>query len=163
MYCEAHSLVDSVLEESVAIVNTQLTNSNGANHLVAVRAPGINVIVKSPTLESLVSRSFDEVVVVEPAPKPAPPKPKRRFVYTDSKDSEEEKVDETASKVDRKFERLSSDVEIDSSKQFDETFAEIKDEASELQNEFSKMSFGDSTNSTGDFGSNTPDNDLQGE
>lgn len=160
-------MVEGVLEESAAIVSTQLlansTMPNGS--ALAMRVPGINVIVKSPTLESLTSRSFDnetsEVSKTPDVVKAPQPKPKRRFVFTDSKDSEEEKAEPSPKdkKIDRKFERLSSELGDEVNvQQFEETFAEIKDDASELQNEFSKMSFGDSTNS-GD----TPDNDLQGE
>lgn len=166
-------------------MNTQLsTNPIVANGgLATIRAPGINVIVKSPTLESLTSRSFEESIESQIASQPQtpqqqqPPKPKRRFVFTDSKDSDDDvKVQQQQQrdkKIDRKFERLSSEIDeddVDSKNiQFDEAYeADIKDDASELQNEFSKMSFGggggggDST-STGEYGSNTPDNDLQGD
>lgn len=148
-------------------MNTQLGSK--------IAIPGINVIVKSPTLESLTSRSFEEYIdsgaaaVATPVQQSQPqqqqpPKPKRRFVFTDSKDSDDDAVRER--KIDRKFERLSSEIgeheNVDAvGQQFDETYADLKDDASELQNEFSKLSYGDST--TSDVGSNTPDNDLQGE
>lgn len=190
VHSEAHNLVDSVLEASVEIVSNQLsepklalplsfiTASVTENGNLEVQPPtGINVIVRSPTIESLTSKSFEEYInSVEvdkevKKPKNEPPKPKRRFVFTDSVDEQDVKVEKKApsSRVDRKFERLSSDIDDLETKEneFDATFADVKDDVSGLQSEFSKISWGDDSNSqatTGDeFAANTPDDALQGE
>lgn len=138
---------------------------------------GINVIVRSPTIESFTNKSFEEYVnsvevenEVE-KPKNEPPKPKRRFVFTDSVDEKDVKPEKKApsSRVDRKFERLSSEIDDLETKEneFEATFADVKDDVSGLQSEFSKISWGDDSNSqatTGDeLASNTPDDVLQGE
>lgn len=167
---------------------TTISESGNLNNL-EIQATGINVIVKSPTLESLTSKSFEEYVnnlelenamqQTASTTEPVKPKPKRRFVFNDdSLEKEKEKEEilkkrEPSSKVDRKFERLSSEIEdleqnAETYKQeFEATFADLKNEASQLQSEFSKLSWGDDSNSTattgGEFGSNTPDTDLQGD
>lgn len=193
VHSEAHNLVDSVLEASVKLVSNQISepklalplkfttagSSGTENGNLEVQPPtGINVIVRSPTIESLTQKSFEEYVnsvevedTVEPPKKSDPPKPKRRFVFTDSVDEKDVKVEKKApsSRVDRKFERLSSEIEDWETKEseFDATFADVKDDGSGLQSEFSKISWGDESNSqatTGDeLASNTPDDVLQGE
>lgn len=186
VHTEAHTLVDSVIEKSVEIVSNQLsesklalpltlatsTNATENGNLEVQPQTGINVIVRSPTIESLTNKSFEEyvnnTVEVEKKHTNQPPKPKRRFVFTDSVD-ENDRPEKKApsSKVDRKFERLSSEIDDLEKKEneFDATFGDIKDDA--LQSEFSKLSWGDDSNSqttTGDeFASNTPDDALQGE
>lgn len=194
VHSEAHNLVDSVLEASIELVSNQISepklslplkfttagsSSGTENGNLEVQPPtGINVIVRSPTIESLTQKSFEEYVnsvevedTVELPKKSDPPKPKRRFVFTDSVDEKDVKVEKKApsSRVDRKFERLSSEIEDWETKEseFDATFADVKDDGSGLQSEFSKISWGDESNSqatTGDeLASNTPDDVLQGE
>lgn len=70
-------------------------------------------------------------------------------------------------KIERRYARLSSEIEpeelSDKNREYDEAIAQIKDEVSGLQSEFSKMSWDESMSATtGDFGSSTPDHDLQG-
>uniref|UniRef100_A0A336M8Q0 CSON013775 protein n=1 Tax=Culicoides sonorensis TaxID=179676 RepID=A0A336M8Q0_CULSO len=181
---EANNLVDSVLEESVNIISGQLNDSKislpissgkiNENGTLNIEPPvGINVIVKSPTLESLTSKSFEEYVnnleVEKEQKKEIPPKPKRRFVFTDSLEEKESKHDKKppSARVDRKFERLSSDIEDLEKKEneFDATFGDLKDDVSALQSDFSKLSWGDDSNSQGTTGdelaSNTPDDVIQ--
>lgn len=179
MYSEAHALVNSVLEESATIVSSQLANTTLPNGNLVIKTPGINVIVKSPTIESLPQSFEDEhdqmspVVVNTPSDRP---KPKRRFVFTDSKDSDDdqkpqvvERKQPPSSKVDRKFERLSSEIDdLDTNEEqyrqdFDAAYDDVKDEVSALQSEFSKLSYDDSNSAATGADSATPDNDLQGE
>lgn len=179
---EAHTLVDSVLEESAAIVSSQLSNVTIPNGNLVIKTPGINVIVKSPTIESMPSHSFEDENDNGASPAMSPvvvvdrPKPKRRFVFTDSKDSDEgdQKVKAQdrkppSSKVDRKFERLSSEIddleqnEEQYKQDFEAAFDDVKDEVSALQSEFSKLSYDESNSAATGADSATPDNDLQGE
>lgn len=182
VYAEAHTLVNSVLEESAAIVSSQLSNTTLPNGNLVVRTPGINVIVKSPTIESLPNDSFEDEFDKAKDESPAPvvvaeqrPKPKRRFVFTDSKDSDDEQKPkpverrQPSSRVDRKFERLSSEIDdLDQNEEqykqeFEAAYEDVKEEVSALQSEFSKLSYDDSNSAATGADSNTPDNDLQGE
>lgn len=186
VYVEAHALVNSILEESANIVGSQLADTMIPNGNLVIKTPGINVIVKSPTIESLPNSSFEcESDYTGATPSPVTvtsnadrPKPKRRFVFTDSKDSDDDQKPKVvtererkqpSSKVDGKFESLSSeidDIEMNEEQyrqDFDAAFDDVKDEVSALQSEFSKLSYDETNSAATGADSATPDNDLQGE
>jgi len=101
-----------------------------------------------PVLESL----------AEPVPEP----------LESSREQAEEESETRARRIDRKIEKLSTDMD-DVSAKFDEAFemSVPEDEISALQGDFSKLSWDDSvsptTNTMADMAQNqiTPDNDVQ--
>ncbi|XP_041449964.1 ankyrin-2 isoform X5 [Drosophila obscura] len=229
---EATILVDSVLEESVEIIESQGIdqqhqanghefvkqeyNSESDNYAITCDdIDGVDVI-KSPTIESMSGKSFDDnmsftdehihlplhvqniaatttvttqyqqqqaqshsqaaattsstaketvpepetMPVTEPVPVPVP--------VVSSQDQTEDESEARARRIERKIEKLSTDMD-DVSAKFDEAFesAVPEDEISALQGDFSKLSWDDSvsptTNTMADMAQNqiTPDNDIQ--
>ncbi|XP_026845669.1 ankyrin-2 isoform X13 [Drosophila persimilis] len=223
---EATILVDSVLEESVEIIEShgighqhqanghefvkQEYNSESDNYAITCDdIDGVDVI-KSPTIESMSGKSFDDNMsftdehihlplhvqnitatttttvttqyqqqqaqpqshsqaaattsstakVTEPEPVPVP--------VVSSQDRIEDESETRTRRIERKIEKLSTDMD-DVSAKFDEAFesAVHEDEISALQGDFSKLSWDDSvsptTNTMADMAHNqiTPDNDIQ--
>ncbi|EDW26371.1 GL24099 [Drosophila persimilis] len=221
---EATILVDSVLEESVEIIEShgighqhqanghefvkQEYNSESDNYAITCDdIDGVDVI-KSPTIESMSGKSFDDNMsftdehihlplhvqnitatttttvttqyqqqqaqpqshsqaaattsstAKEPEPVPVP--------VVSSQDRIEDESETRTRRIERKIEKLSTDMD-DVSAKFDEAFesAVHEDEISALQGDFSKLSWDDSvsptTNTMADMAHNqiTPDNDIQ--
>ncbi|XP_062559236.1 microtubule-associated protein futsch-like isoform X2 [Armigeres subalbatus] len=202
---EASNLVDSILEQSVSIVNNSQmqpdvaidTQAQSESEQYAIRSDILSsneadLVVKSPTIESMSGKSFDDNIsnpdcdssdanqhqlvnmagVLPPSSSGEATDGTTRptgFAAKEPVGGDGVVIDDQerrASKIERRFERLSSEIEpealLDKNREYDEAIAQIKDEVSMLQSEFSKMSWDESMSATtGDFGSSTPDNDLQ--
>ncbi|XP_059611842.1 microtubule-associated protein futsch-like, partial [Phlebotomus argentipes] len=150
--CEAIHLVDSVLEQSLSIVHSQqqpqcLTDGGQSeSEHFAITSDISNGVdfVKSPTIESISGKSFDD----------------------DNEGIDQVVVDAKAARIDRRFERLSSqldDQELNDDAEFERAMAAIdRDEVSQLQSDFSKMSWDESVSATtAEHALSTPDTDLQ--
>lgn len=151
-----------------------------------------DLVVKSPTIESMSGKSFDDNISnpdydsseanhqqlanlaggLPPSSSGEATDGTARPTGTAAKEpvgvdgAVRDDQERRANKIERRFERLSSEIEpeamLDKNHEYDEAIAQIKDEVSMLQSEFSKMSWDESMSATtGDFGSSTPDNDLQ--
>ncbi|XP_058448768.1 serine-rich adhesin for platelets-like [Malaya genurostris] len=198
---EASNLVDSILEQSVSIVSSSQLQANAAidaqaqseSEQYAIRSDILSsneadLVVKSPTIESMSGKSFDDnisnpdydtseanqliayLATVTPSGEAEdgamPTVTDSREPVGDGIVDEAAQKERRAKKIDRHFARLSSDIEpeelLDKNREYDEAIEQIKDEVSMLQSEFSKMSWDESISATtGDFGSSTPDHDLQ--
>lgn len=205
---EASNLVDSILEQSVSIVNSSQmqpdvaieTQAHSESEQYAIRSDILSSneadhVVKSPTIESMSGKSFDDNIsnpdydsseanqqlaqlagvlptasvgeATDGALQPAGTDEDGPVGDGGAIVDETVRKERRAKKIERHFERLSSEIEpealLDKNRDYDEAIAQIKDEVSMLQSEFSKMSWDESLSATtGDFGSSTPDNDLQG-
>ncbi|GAB0093044.1 hypothetical protein DMENIID0001_080960 [Sergentomyia squamirostris] len=153
--CEAIHLVDSVLEQSLSIVHSQqqpqcLTDGGQSeSEHFAITSDVSNGVdfVKSPTIDSISGKSFDD----------------------DNEGIDQAVADAKATRIDRRFERLSSQLDdhelIDDvcQREFERAMATIdRDEVSQLQSDFSKMSWDESVSgTTADHALSTPDTDLQ--
>ncbi|XP_021709683.1 uncharacterized protein LOC5575021 isoform X3 [Aedes aegypti] len=202
---EASNLVDSILEQSVSIVNNSQTQQDVAietqaqseSEQYAIRSDILSSneadhVVKSPTIESMSGKSFDDNIsnpdydsseanhqhlanlagglppsysgeAIDGSTKPTGTTANEPVGVDGAVRDDQER---RANKIERRFERLSSEIEpeamLDKNHEYDEAIAQIKDEVSMLQSEFSKMSWDESMSATtGDFGSSTPDHDLQ--
>ncbi|XP_016974902.1 uncharacterized protein LOC108041478 [Drosophila rhopaloa] len=220
---EANILVDRVLEESVEIIESHGHQANGheiakldynsesENYAITCDDIGGVDVIKSPTIESMSGKSFDDNMsftdehihlplhaqnttttmtttvttqfqqqqsqvqlpqtnsqaaatstsaAKEPVPVPVQ--------VESSRDQDEDESETRARRIDRKIEKLSTDMD-DVSAKFDEAFemSVPEDEISALQGDFSKLSWDDSvsptTNTMADMAQNqiTPDNDIQ--
>ncbi|KMY98185.1 uncharacterized protein Dsimw501_GD13038, isoform N [Drosophila simulans] len=217
---EANILVDRVLEESVEIIESQGHQANGheiakldynsesENYAITCDDIGGVDVIKSPTIESMSGKSFDDnmsftdehihlplhaqnttttmtttittqfqqqqsqsavpstsaakdpVAVLESVPV--------SFPVASSRNQAEDESETRARRIDRKIEKLSTDMD-DVSARFDEAFemSVPEDEISALQGDFSKLSWDESvsptTNTMADMAQNqiTPDNDIQ--
>ncbi|XP_053691103.1 serine-rich adhesin for platelets-like [Sabethes cyaneus] len=201
VHSEASNLVDSILEQSVSIVSSSQLQANAAidtqaqseSEQYAIRSDILSsneadLVVKSPTIESMSGKSFDDnisnpdydsseaiqqLAQFTVAPTSGDAGDGAAPTVTDTRESVGDGIvddaaqkERRAKKIDRHFARLSSDIEpealLDKNREYDEAIAQIKDEVSMLQSEFSKMSWDESISATtGDFGSSTPDHDLQ--
>uniref|UniRef100_A0A182KDM1 Uncharacterized protein n=1 Tax=Anopheles christyi TaxID=43041 RepID=A0A182KDM1_9DIPT len=219
---EAGRLVDDVLEQSVSIVSSSQgpgpmtidrdLQQPSESEQYAIRSDILSstegdMVVKSPTIESMSGKSFDDnmsnpeydaLLLGTAFGAPTAPSTdgqavalvaqcdtdedgcdvglasdrQTNVVAADDNKQKRETKDQVAEsarrakKIDRKYERLSSDlgpeVLLDKNPEYDDAISQIKDEVSMLQSEYSKMSWDESVSmTTGDFGSSTPDNDLQ--
>lgn len=140
-----------------------------------------DLVVKSPTIESMSGKSFDDNISNPDYDSSEANQQMAAATQGITKTAEvvelclpvgdgtgevmeQERRDK---KIERRYARLSSEIEpeelSDKNREYDEAIAQIKDEVSVLQSEFSKMSWDESMSATtGDFGSSTPDHDLQG-
>uniref|UniRef100_A0A1B0D7T4 Uncharacterized protein n=1 Tax=Phlebotomus papatasi TaxID=29031 RepID=A0A1B0D7T4_PHLPP len=155
--CEAIHLVDSVLEQSLSIVHSQqqpqcLTDGGQSeSEHFAITSDISNGVdfVKSPTIESISGKSFDDDNQYEGI--------------------DQAVVDAKATRIDRRFERLSSQLDEQELNddvcqlEFEHAMAAIdRDEVSQLQSDFSKMSWDESVSATtAEHALSTPDTDLQ--
>lgn len=204
---EATHLVDSVLEQSVSIVNSQQSSntmhSESEHFAITCDVNGLD-LMKSPTIESMSGKSFDDnfsvpdvdvsyggnsvaamnalssshscsKLVTDPSNDSIPQ------IHNDlSKDqlndqsNDHERRMRRMERIDRKFEKISSQLECDfgvahdssqMERDFDRAIDGIAaDEISHLQRDFSKISWDDSVSAsatTGDVAALTPDNDIQ--
>lgn len=189
---EASNLVDSILEQSVSIVSHSQAQGNGIgvdaqaqseSEQYAIRSDILSSneadqVVKSPTIESMSGKSFDDNISNPDYDSSEANQQMAAATVGITKTAEvvelclpvggdvmqQERRDK---KIERRYARLSSEIEpeelSDKNREYDEAIAQIKDEVSGLQSEFSKMSWDESMSATtGDFGSSTPDHDLQG-
>ncbi|XP_039485745.1 ankyrin-2 isoform X3 [Drosophila santomea] len=217
---EANILVDRVLEESVEIIESHGHQANGheiakldynsesENYAITCDdISGVDVI-KSPTIESMSGKSFDDnmsftdehihlplhaqnttttmtttittqfqqqqsqsaVPSTSAAKDPVPvlESVPVSFPVEISRSQAEDESATRARRIDRKIEKLSTDMD-DVSARFDEAFemSVPEDEISALQGDFSKLSWDESvsptTNTMADMAQNqiTPDNDIQ--
>lgn len=172
---EAINLVDSVLDESIGIVHSQhypdTIRSESEHFAITCDVIGVDLI-KSPTIESMSGKSFDDYM---------PDVDVGDINVNDSRNSLCNVNDHITDgvhddvkryeRIERKFERLSSQLDIDFDRSDDQCQAEFdkavqsnvqSDEVSNLQSDFSKISWDESASATtGDMGLITPDNDLQ--
>ncbi|XP_065073324.1 serine-rich adhesin for platelets-like isoform X3 [Ochlerotatus camptorhynchus] len=204
---EASNLVDSILEQSVSIVNNSQmqpdvaieTQAHSESEQYAIRSDILSsneadLVVKSPTIESMSGKSFDDNIsnpdydsseanqqlaqlagvlptasfgeATDGAVQPTGTDEDGPVGDGGAAVDEAVRKERRANKIERHFERLSSEIEpealLDKNRDYDEAISQIKDEVSMLQSEFSKMSWDESLSATtGDFGSSTPDHDLQ--
>nr|XP_044250596.1 LOW QUALITY PROTEIN: ankyrin-2 [Drosophila takahashii] len=210
---EANILVDRVLEESVEIIESHGHQANGhevakldynsesENYAITCDDIGGVDVIKSPTIESMSGKSFDDnmsftdehihlplhaqnttttmtttittqfqqqqsqVQLPQAISQAKDPEPELVPLPVESSREESET---RARRIDRKIEKLSTDMD-DVSAKFDEAFemSVPEDEISALQGDFSKLSWDDSvsptTNTMADMAQNqiTPDNDIQ--
>uniref|UniRef100_A0A1Q3FQI7 Uncharacterized protein n=1 Tax=Culex tarsalis TaxID=7177 RepID=A0A1Q3FQI7_CULTA len=193
---EASNLVDSILEQSVSIVSHSQAQGNAGvdaqaqseSEQYAIRSDILSsneadLVVKSPTIESMSGKSFDDnisnpdydsseanqqmaAVLAGPGitvSAEVAPSSTDLCLPVGDEAVQQERRDK---KIERRYARLSSEIEpeelSDKNREYDDAIAQIKDEVSMLQSEFSKMSWDESISATtGDFGSSTPDHDLQ--
>ncbi|XP_055678159.1 uncharacterized protein LOC129786927 [Lutzomyia longipalpis] len=155
--CEAIHLVDSVLEQSLSIVHSQqqpqcLTDGGQSeSEHFAITSDISNGVdfVKSPTIESISGKSFDDDNQYEGI--------------------DQAVVDAKATRIERRFERLSSQLDEQEmnddacQRNFDQAMLAIdRDEVSQLQSDFSKLSWDESVSATtAEHALSTPDTDLQ--
>lgn len=199
----AIQLVDNVLEQSVLIINSQQHSSNtlhseSEHFAITCDVNGVDLI-KSPTIESMSGKSFDDNFSVPDVDVDLSINVLNnrnsfsQLVHDHSNESVNlsdnliNPIEQTSNpnrslpinqnqsntkfeRIERKFERLSSQLDIDQltdDKQyqhdFDMAMSQINsDEVSNLQSDFSKISWDDSISATtADLGALTPDNDLQ--
>lgn len=172
---EAINLVDSVLDQSISIVHSQhypdTIRSESEHFAITCDVIGVDLI-KSPTIESMSGKSFDDFM----------PDIEVGINVNDSNNSLCNVNDHITTdgvyddvkryeRIERKFERLSSQLDVDFDKSDDQCQADFdkavlsnvhSDEVSNLQSDFSKISWDESASATtGDMGLNTPDNDIQ--
>lgn len=172
---EAVNLVDSVLDESIFVVNNQMNDSkidSESEHFAITSDVSNNGIdfMKSPTIESMSGKSFDDNISAHSI------HDSHEFdqMITFDPDNIEDEIiipKTKTSRLDKKFERLSSEIENYETtdddmhlKDYDQALKACveKDEISNLQSDFSKISWDESYSATtADGGLNTPDNDLQ--
>lgn len=185
---EATEIVDSVLVESVKFVeNAQqypdsTIRSESEHFAITCDVNGLDLI-KSPTIESMSGISFDDNISV-----PDVDLLDVNMFYCsnnsnncnnviDHESSSQPSINEASSvdmkktdRIERKFERLSSQLDIDfeqNDEQYDDEFDKAlsilnSDEVNNLQSDFSKISWDESISATtGDMGLSTPDNDIQ--
>lgn len=198
---EAITLVDSVLDESVCIVNNNSTAqllqqnnvetlcSESENFAITCDINGVDLI-KSPTIESMSGKSFDDNISVSDIDIGVnnysihhhPINHNNNNNITCNRTTDERSTSsvvattidddvKTAKKyerIERKFERLSSQLDpddIDNKEiDFEQTIQSNvnPDELSNLQSDFSKISWDESVSATtADMGLGTPDNDIQ--
>lgn len=195
---EAITLVDSVLDESVCIVNNnsnaqQLQENNAdtlysesENFAITCDINGVDLI-KSPTIESMSGKSFDDNISVSDIDIGVNNYSIHHHHINNNNNNNNNHISSTSSvvvpttttdddrkiikkyeRIERKFERLSSQLdpdEIDIKQiDFEDTIQSNinPDELSNLQNDFSKISWDESVSATtADMGLSTPDNDIQ--
>lgn len=163
-----------MLDQSISIVHSQhypdTIRSESENFAITCDVIGVDLI-KSPTIESMSGKSFDDFM----------PDIDVGLNVNDSNNSLCNVNDRITDgvhddvkryeRIERKFERLSSQLDIDFDKSDDQCQADFdkavlsnvhSDEVSNLQSDFSKISWDESASATtGDMGLNTPDNDMQ--
>lgn len=160
---EAIQLVDHVLDQSVLIINAQQLSSNtlhSESENFAITCDINGDLMKSPTIESMSGKSFDDNISV-----------------SDVTDARADLLKQNSSTTDlnnfmktdyiKPLEQL-SDIDIDGAHNnqqhadFDNTMSNINsDELYKLQCEFSKISWDDTVSATtADSNILTPDNDL---
>ena len=130
-----------------------------------ILSSGTDFIVKSPTIESMSGKSFDDNF--------SNPDYDNNNYDINTANLKDYTLDlnlanKRSKRIEKKFDRLSAQLEpedlMDKNNDFDAAISNIKDEVSLLQNDFSKISWDESYSATtGDLCSNTPDNDLQGD
>ncbi|XP_026833803.1 ankyrin-2 isoform X3 [Drosophila erecta] len=219
---EANILVDRVLEESVEIIESHGHQANGheiakldynsesENYAITCDDIGGVDVIKSPTIESMSGKSFDDNMsftdehihlplhaqnttttmtttittqfqqqqsqsavpstsaAKDPVPVLESVSVPISFPVESSRNQAEDESETRARRIDRKIEKLSTDMD-DVSAKFDEAFemSVPEDEISALQGDFSKLSWDESvsptTNTMADMAQNqiTPDNDIQ--
>lgn len=188
---EAIHLVDSVLEESVSIISAQQVQQPSESEPIAITCDMIGVdLIKSPTIESMSGRSFDDSISVPDIDVAAPldminvvcssnninskclteQSPNATTIATTTNNAQAPIDMRKYERIERKFERLSSQLDIDferNTDQYDDDFENAisvlnSDEVNNLQSDFSKISWDESVSATtADLALSTPDNDIQ--
>ncbi|KAG4078375.1 hypothetical protein HA402_013085 [Bradysia odoriphaga] len=171
---EAINLVDSVLDQSCSIVYSQhypdTIRSESEHFAITCDVTGIDLI-KSPTIESMSGKSFDDFMPDIDVGCNVNERNNSLCMVTDHiTDGVRDDV-KRYERIERKFERLSSQLDVEFDKSGDQCQADFdravqsnvqSDEVSNLQSDFSKISWDESASATtGDMGLNTPDNDIQ--
>lgn len=196
-----------MLEQSIIVVNSQQNSSNtlhseSEHFAITCDVNGVDII-KSPTIESMSGKSFDDFDMQDvdiDVDLNNSNSCSKIFVhnmnesdeddYDDGDDNNDEcntnhtntnttntnnqirnNKNHTYDRIEQKFERLSSQLDIDydqsnnsqCQRDFDMAMTQINtDEISNLQRDFSKISWDDSVSATtADLGALTPDNDIQ--
>lgn len=210
---EAIQLVDNVLEQSVLIINSQQHSSNtlhseSEHFAITCDVNGVDLI-KSPTIESMSGKSFDDNFSVPDVDVDLPINVlnnsnscSQLLVHDHLNDStiqpDINSIEQTNNllrlrgnnsnsnnislnannnannmkfdRIEQKFERLSSQLDIDPltddkdyQRNFELAMSQLNaDEVNNLQSDFSKISWDDSISATtADLGALTPDNDLE--
>lgn len=177
---EAIQLVDNVLEQSLFIVNSQQNSSNtlhseSEHFAITCDVNGVDLI-KSPTIESMSGKSFDDNFSVQDVDVELPINVLNNSISCsnlvhETIDSHDPDTNRTNDRIERKFEKLSSQLDIDFDqssdgqyqRDFDKAMTQINaDDVSNLQRDFSKISWDDSVSATtADMAALTPDNDIQ--
>lgn len=153
--------------ESVA---TTARSDSGEPFAITCDVNGIDLL-KSPTIESMSGKSFDDNISV-PEDSVSHDEAGR---YSEDLDRSPVKRSHPTERIDRKFERLSSQLleadDVADSAAFTDEFEQAlvgsailnSDEVNNCQSDFSKISWDDSASATtaGDGALGTPDNDLQ--
>lgn len=181
---EAINLVDSVLEQSVNIICSQqypdALRSESEHFAITCDVVNGVDIIKSPTIESMSGKSFDDNISVPDFELDVSNNVSRNSLINIEPATGTVTIDGTTHTIDtnlkryerieRKFERLSSQLDIDfeqSNELFDDDFDKAisiinSDEVNNLQSDFSKISWDESVSATtADMGLSTPDNDIQ--
>lgn len=189
VHIEAIHLVDSVLEESVSIVSAQQVQQQSESEPIAITCDMIGVdLIKSPTIESMSGRSFDDSISAPDIDVVAPfdminvvcssnninskclieQSPNATTIAVSTTNNEQAPIDmRKYDRIERKFERLSSQLDIDFERNTDDDFDNAmsvlnSDEVNNLQSDFSKISWDESVSATtADLALSTPDNDIQ--
>lgn len=157
--------LDGEPQDQLFLVNVDNLHSESENFAITCDLSNEVEFMKSPTIESISGRSFDDNMSGN----------ENEFIEEQFNANSAFHVSEESrsiatknvDKIDRRFDRLSSqldelDLNDDSQNEFEKTVNEIDHvEVNRLQNEFSHMSWDESlSTTTADQNLSTPDNDL---
>lgn len=163
-----------MLDQSISIVHSQhcadTLQSESENFAITCDVVGVDLI-KSPTIESMSGKSFDDFMPdVDVGSNVNDSNNSLCMVNDRTTDGVHDDVKRYEC-IERKFERLSSQLDIEFDRSDEQCQADFdkavlsnvqSDEVSNLQSDFSKISWDESVSATtGDMGLNTPDNDIQ--
>lgn len=137
-------------------ISDNLLHSESENYAITCDLSNGAEFLKSPTIESISGKSFDENMS---------PHEERDLLDIHLPSEKLETTEWKTTKTDRKFEALSKDFETEGPEDVGAAFEILEGEdVSQLQNEFSKLSWDESQSTTTiDPNLSTPDNDLQGQ
>lgn len=169
---EAIQLVDNVLEQSIFIINSQQSSSNtmhseSEHFAITCDVNGVDLI-KSPTIESMSGRSFDDNFSMQDVDVDMPTNVMNysnscsKLVHDTNECHNSIDTKHTLDRNKRKFDKLSS--QLDNEYKFDHAMAQNNDEEGVIhfQCDLLKSSMDDCGLSTAaDLGAHIPDNDLQ--
>ncbi len=168
-----------MLDESISIVHSQHNNADtirSESEHFAITCDVIGVdLIKSPTIESMSGKSFDDYMPdIDIGLNVNDSNNSLCMVNDHITDGDGGGVYDDVKRyerIERKFERLSSQLDGEFDKSDDQCQADFdkvvvsnvhSDEVSNLQSDFSKISWDESASATtGDMALNTPDNDIQ--
>jgi hypothetical protein len=170
--------------------NSQFPPSESENYAIKseISSNDYDNIIKSPTIESMSGKSFDDNISVPDdhfnnaiVSTSSTTNIVSKHNNTDDDSNKQSKYNQNNNivrinkSIERKFERISSqllDDDLDKNdeiyqNEFDLAYSSLNEDGTNLQNDFSKISWDESVSvtttatGTGDLGNNTPDNDLQ--